>query len=55
MILSCHPPVRDYKHLYGEEKTPTFLDGVTQAEIENHKDNYGVIDWDTVIEKILGQ
>ena len=27
------------------------LDGVTQAEIENHKDNYGVIDWDTVIEK----
>lgn len=36
---------------YTGKKNAYLLDGVTQAEIENHKDNYGVIDWDTVIEK----
>lgn len=36
---------------YTGKKNVYLLDGVTQAEIENHKDNYGVIDWDRVIEK----
>ena len=36
---------------YTGKKNVYLLDGVTQAEIENHKDNYGVIDWDEVIEK----
>ncbi len=31
------------------KKNVYLLDGVTQAEIEDHKDKYGVIDWDSVI------
>ena len=36
---------------YTGKKNIYLLDGVTQAEIENHKNNYGVIDWDAVIER----
>ncbi|MBQ6994962.1 MAG: phage tail family protein [Lachnospiraceae bacterium] len=33
------------------KKNVYLLDGVTQAEIEDNKNNYGVIDWDSVIKK----
>ena len=36
---------------YTGKKNVYLLDGVTQAEIESYKNAYGVIDWDTVIEK----
>lgn len=31
------------------KKNIYLLDGVSQAEIEEHKDRYGMIDWDTVV------
>lgn len=31
------------------KKNMYLLDGVSQAEIEEHKDRYGMIDWDTVV------
>ena len=31
------------------KKNIYLLDGVSQAEIEEHKDRYGMIDWETVV------
>ena len=31
------------------KKNVYLLDGVSQAEIEEHKDRYGIVDWETVI------
>ena len=51
MILPWHPAQYVIINTYTGKKNVYLLDGVTQAEIESYKNAYGVIDWDTVIEK----
>ena len=41
-------------YTHTNHKNIYLLDGVTPAEIEEHKDRYGVIDWEEVV-KLYGE